>query len=101
VRSLFDTVSATLETTRTTPADIDWVVPHQANIRIVDAVLDKLGIPKEKAVLNIAEYGNTSSASVPVTLDEGIRGGKIRPGQLVLMMAIGAGMSWGSALVRY
>jgi 3-oxoacyl-[acyl-carrier-protein] synthase-3 len=101
VRSLFDTVSATLETTRTTPADIDWVVPHQANIRIVDAVLDKIGIPKEKAVLNIAEYGNTSSASVPVTLDEGIRGGKIRPGQLVLMMAIGAGMSWGSALVRY
>lgn len=100
VRSLADTAEKTLATGGLTAADLDWVVPHQANIRIVDTVVSKLGVERERVVLNIAEYGNTSSASVPVTLDEGVRSGRIQPGQLVLMMAIGAGMSWGSALVR-
>ena len=65
------------------------------------AVLERLAIPREKAILNIDRFGNTSSASVPVTLDEGVRSGRIRPGHLVAMMAIGAGMSWGGALVRW
>jgi 3-oxoacyl-[acyl-carrier-protein] synthase-3 len=82
-------------------ADVDHVVPHQANIRIVDAVLEKLGVPREKAVLNIHRYGNTSSASVPVTLDEAVRSGRIKRGDHVVMMAIGGGMSWGSAMLRW
>lgn len=101
VRSLAETMQITLRESGYTSDELDWVVPHQANIRIVDTVLDRLGVPKSKAVLNIHEYGNTSSASVPVTLDEGVRSGKIQPGQLIGMMAIGSGMSWGSALVRW
>jgi 3-oxoacyl-[acyl-carrier-protein] synthase-3 len=64
-------------------------------------VLERLGVPVEKAILNIDRYGNTSSASVPVTLDEGVRKGRIKAGDLVAMMAIGAGMTWGSALIRW
>jgi 3-oxoacyl-[acyl-carrier-protein] synthase-3 len=101
VRALTDTVEKTLHENRMTPADVNHVVPHQANIRIVDAVLEKLGIPREKAVLNIDRYGNTSSASVPVTLDEGVRSGRIKKNDIVAMMAIGAGMTWGSALIRW
>ena len=84
-----------------TAADVNHIVPHQANIRIVDAVLERLSIPKERAILNIDRYGNTSSASVPVTLDEGVRSGRIKRGDLLAMMAIGAGMSWGGALLRF
>jgi 3-oxoacyl-[acyl-carrier-protein] synthase-3 len=101
VRSLTETVEKTLHDNKMTAADVNHVVPHQANIRIVDAVLDKLGIPQEKAVLNIDRYGNTSSASVPVTLDEGVRSGRIKKDDIVVMMAIGAGMTWGSALLRW
>ena len=101
VRSLSESILQLLRSEGMTAGDLDWVVPHQANIRIVDAVLDRLGLTRDDAVLNISEYGNTSSASVPVTLDEGIRSGRIQPGQVVGMMAIGSGMSWGSALVRY
>lgn len=101
VRSLTETAEKTLADNGITADALDWVVPHQANIRIVDTVMERLGVPREKLVLNIAEYGNTSSASVPVTLDEGIRSGRIRRGHLILMLAIGSGMSWGSALVRF
>lgn len=101
VRSLTEVVLEALEHNGMTAADIDHVVPHQANIRIVDTVLERLNVPREKAILNIDRYGNTSSASVPITLDEGVRDGKITDGDLVAMMAIGAGMTWGSALVRW
>ena len=101
VRSLTDVVNEALAANALTTADIDHVVPHQANIRIVDTVLERLGIPRDKAILNIERFGNTSSASVPITLDEGVRSGRIKPGDLVAMMAIGAGMTWGSALVRW
>jgi 3-oxoacyl-[acyl-carrier-protein] synthase-3 len=101
VRALEETVLKTLNDNRMTPADVNHIVPHQANIRIVDTVLERLGIPREKAVLNIDRYGNTSSASVPVTLDEGVRGGRIKKNDIVAMMAIGAGMTWGSALMRW
>ena len=101
VRSLTESMLKTLEETGFSGEELDWIVPHQANIRIVDTVLERLNIPKSKAVLNIAEYGNTSSASVPLTLDEGVRDGRIQKGDLVAMMAIGAGMSWGSALVLW
>lgn len=101
VRSLSEVVQSTLASVDMTCDDLTWLVPHQANIRIVDTVLERLGVPKEKAILNIAEYGNTSSASVPVTLDEGVRSGRIQPGDVVGMMAIGAGMSWGASVIRW
>ena len=73
---------------------------HQANLRIITQVSDRLGFPLEKFILNIEEYGNTSSASIPIALDEAVRDGRIKPGHTVLMCALGAGISWGSAIVR-
>jgi 3-oxoacyl-[acyl-carrier-protein] synthase III len=84
-----------------TPGAIDHVISHQANVRIVESVVDRLGIPREKCWLNIDRYGNTSSASLPISLDEANRAGRLKPGDLVAMMAIGAGMAWGSALLRW
>lgn len=80
--------------------DLDWVVAHQANMRIITMVADRLGFPLEKFVLNIENYGNTSSASIPIALDEAVRDGRIREGHNVLFCALGAGISWGAALVR-
>ncbi len=80
--------------------NVDWVVPHQANMRIITQVSARLGIPLDRFILNIERFGNTSSASIPLALDEGVRDGRIQPGQTVLMCALGAGISWGSALVR-
>jgi 3-oxoacyl-[acyl-carrier-protein] synthase-3 len=79
---------------------VRWVVPHQANLRIISQVAQRLDIPMERFVLNIDRYGNTSSASIPLALDEACRDGRIKPGDTVLMCALGAGISWGSALVR-
>jgi len=78
---------------------IKHVVAHQANVRILEAILERVGIPFEKACINIDRYGNTSSASVPLTLDEANRAGKLHPGDFILVMAIGAGMSWGAGLI--
>ena len=83
------------------PNDVTHVIAHQANLRILEAVLKRLEIPLEKCHLNIEEVGNTSSASVPLTLDQANRQGALKPGDLVLMMAIGGGMAWGSALVKW
>ncbi len=80
--------------------DVDWVVPHQANLRILTQVADRLGVPLERFVINIAEYGNTSSASIPIALDEAVRDGRIKPGNTVLFCGLGAGISWGASLVR-
>jgi 3-oxoacyl-[acyl-carrier-protein] synthase-3 len=80
--------------------ELDWVVPHQANMRIIAQVSQRLGYSLDKFVLNLEEYGNTSSASIPIALDEAVRDGRIRPGQQVLMCALGAGISWGAAVVR-
>ena len=83
------------------PKDVDHVIAHQANLRILSAVMERLEIPLSKCHLNIEQVGNTSSASVPLTLDQANRQGALKDGQLVLMMAIGGGMAWGSALVRW
>ena len=80
--------------------EIDWFVAHQANLRILSQVAARLEMPPEKIVLNIERFGNTSSASIPIALDEAVRDGRIREGHTVLMCALGAGISWGSALVR-
>jgi 3-oxoacyl-[acyl-carrier-protein] synthase III len=101
IRALVESASETCAALNIAPDAIDHVVPHQANIRIVDTVLERLGLPRERAIMNIERYGNTSSASVPLTLDEGVRTGRIRRGDLILLMAVGAGMSSGSALLRW
>jgi 3-oxoacyl-[acyl-carrier-protein] synthase-3 len=79
---------------------VDWVVPHQANLRIIAQVAQRLDIPLDRFVLNIERYGNTSSASIPIALDEAVRDGRVKPGDTVLMCALGAGISWASALAR-
>ena len=81
--------------------DVDWLVPHQANSRIIDAMARKLGLPAEKVVLTIDRHANTSAASVPLALAEAAEDGRIRPGQLVLLEAMGGGLTWGAALVRW
>jgi 3-oxoacyl-[acyl-carrier-protein] synthase-3 len=81
-------------------SEIDWLVPHQANIRIIQATARKLDMPMEKVICTVAHHGNTSAASVPLALDAGIRDGRIRPGQLLLLEAFGGGFTWGSALIR-
>ncbi|QAY94583.1 3-oxoacyl-ACP synthase [Methylovirgula ligni] len=100
-RALQDVILEALAANGLKPGAIDHVISHQANVRIVESVVDRLGIPREKCWLNIDRYGNTSSASLPISLDEANRAGRLKPGDLVAMMAIGAGMAWGSALLRW
>jgi len=82
-------------------ADVDWVVPHQANARILDATARKLGLPPEKVVVTVDQHANTSAASVPLALDTAVRDGRIRPGHLVVLEAMGGGFTWGAAVVRF
>jgi 3-oxoacyl-[acyl-carrier-protein] synthase-3 len=79
-------------------ADVDWLIPHQANVRILDATARKLGIAPQKLVVTVDHHGNTSAASVPLALDEFIRAGKIRAGHRVLMEGVGGGFTWGATL---
>ena len=81
--------------------DIDWLVPHQANIRILEATAKKLEMSMDKVIVTIDRHGNTSAASIPLALDDGIKSGKIKSGHLLLMEAFGGGFTWGSALIRY
>ena len=80
-------------------SDIDWLIPHQANVRILDATARKLGLPHEKLVITVDHHGNTSAASVPLALDEYVRAGKIRSGQRLLLQGVGGGFTWGSSVV--
>jgi 3-oxoacyl-[acyl-carrier-protein] synthase III len=90
----------TLDDVGLTPADVDWVVPHQANARILDATARKLGLPAEKVVMTVGDHANTSAASVPLALDVAVRDGRIAPGQLIVLEAMGGGFTWGAAVVR-
>ena len=83
------------------PADVDWFVPHQANRRIIMATAEKLGIPEERVVLTVADHANTSSASIPLALDAAKRDGRLRPGHMVLLEAMGGGFTWGASLLRW
>jgi 3-oxoacyl-[acyl-carrier-protein] synthase-3 len=100
VRNLVSASKNALDTAGMTNADIDWVCAHQANLRIINQVVTRLEVPEDKVLVNIDRVGNTSSASIPILLDESVRAGKIKGGDTVLMCALGAGISWGSALVR-
>jgi 3-oxoacyl-[acyl-carrier-protein] synthase III len=101
VRSMADISAEMLEKAGYTVDDVDLVIPHQANQRITDAVASRLGVPEEKVYSNIAEMGNTSSASIPIAIDECIQSGKIKEGSLVLLTAFGGGVTWGGTLIRF
>jgi 3-oxoacyl-[acyl-carrier-protein] synthase III len=101
VTNLADVLTEVLEDGGLTIADIDWVVPHQANARILDATARKLGLPPEKVIVTVDRHANTSAASVPLALDTAIRDGRIKPGDLIMLEAMGGGFTWGASLVRY
>jgi 3-oxoacyl-[acyl-carrier-protein] synthase-3 len=101
VNTLGRIVDETLAANGLPKSAIDWLVPHQANIRIIQATAKKLELPMERVIVTVQDHGNTSSASVPLALDQGVRDGRIRRGELVLLEAFGGGFTWGSALVRY
>jgi 3-oxoacyl-[acyl-carrier-protein] synthase-3 len=101
VRSMADISAEMLEKAGLTVDDVDIVIPHQANQRITDAVASRLGVPEEKVYSNIAEHGNTSSASIPIALDECIQSGRIKEGSIVLLTAFGGGVTWGGTVIRF
>ncbi len=101
VRSMTEISLEMLEKAGYTVEDVDLVVPHQANQRITDAVASRLGVPDEKVYSNIAQHGNTSSASIPIALDECLQSGKIKSGDLVLLTAFGGGVTWGGTVIRF
>ncbi len=101
VRSMADISAEMLEKAGYTVDDVDLVIPHQANQRITDAVASRLGVPEAKVYSNIAEHGNTSSASIPIAIDECIESGRIKEGSLVLLTAFGGGVTWGGTVIRF
>jgi len=101
VRSMDEVCREVLDTAGLTPADVDWLVPHQANQRIISAVGARLGIPEERCYVNIDRFGNTSAASIPIALDEAVRLGRIVSDDVVLMVAFGAGLTWAASVVRW
>lgn len=100
VVNLADVLGKVLEEVGLTSADIDWVVPHQANQRILDATARKLGLPPEKVVVTVDRHANTSAASVPLALDTAIRDGRIKAGDMIVLEAMGGGFTWGASLIR-
>ncbi|HET7824661.1 MAG TPA: beta-ketoacyl-ACP synthase III [Anaeromyxobacter sp.] len=101
VRALVEGCNEVLAAEKLTAGDVTWVIAHQANKRILDATLDRLAIPPSKCWMNLEQYGNTSAASLPMTFDEANRAGWFKPGDVILMMAIGGGMAWGTGVVRW
>ena len=101
VNTLDQIVDETLLANNLGKSDIDWVVPHQANIRILEATAKKLEMSMSKVIVTIDRHGNTSAASIPLAMDEGVKSGKIQPNQTILMEAFGGGFTWGSALIKY
>jgi 3-oxoacyl-[acyl-carrier-protein] synthase-3 len=101
VQHLSEVVEEALRFNNLTAADIDWLVPHQANSRIIDGVGRKLGLPAENIVKTIERHANTSAASIPLAVEAAVADGRIKPGHLVLMEALGGGLSWGASLARW
>jgi len=101
VNTLGRIVDETLEANHLEKSDIDWLIPHQANIRIIQATARKLGMSMDHVVVTVDEHGNTSSASVPLALDVAVRDGRIKPGETLLMEAFGGGFTWGSVLLKF
>ncbi len=101
VRTLDRIVGETLETAGMHESDVDWLIPHQANLRIIEATAKRLGLSMDRVIVTVDRHGNTSSGSVPLALDEAVRSGRIERGQTLLLEAFGGGLTWSSALIRY
>ena len=101
VKTMADFALITLKNNQMTTDDLDWFIPHQANLRIIEAVAKRLKFPMGKVLVNVDRYGNTSAATIPTMLDEANRDGRIKSGQTVLLNAFGAGLTYGSILVRW
>jgi 3-oxoacyl-[acyl-carrier-protein] synthase-3 len=101
VNKMVDTSRTVLRRSNLTPADVDWVIPHQANLRIIELAVKMLDIDRSKVVVNIEKYGNTSSASIPMALSETIERGELHDGDLILFTGFGGGLSWGSIAWRW
>lgn len=101
VNTLGDIVDETLEKNGLQKSDVDWLIPHQANLRIIKATAKKLRMSMDQVVVTVEEHGNTSAASVPLALDTAVRDGRIKRGEMLLMEAFGGGFTWGSVLVRF
>jgi len=100
VKLMAQAVTVALEENNISADDIDWLVPHQANLRIIESTAKKLSMPMERVIVTVQNHGNTSAASIPLAFDEARKSGKIKDGELVLFEALGGGLTWGSALVR-
>ncbi len=101
VRAVVDSARLTLERANLTADDVDWFVPHQANLRIIEAAASRLEIPMERTIVNIERYGNTSAASIPLAMSEAVDDGRVGDGDVLLLSGFGAGMTWGSAALRW
>jgi 3-oxoacyl-[acyl-carrier-protein] synthase-3 len=101
VKVLEQVANEVLEKANMKPEQIDWLVPHQANIRIMEGTARKMGMSMQKVIVTVAEHGNTSAASIPLALDHGIRSGQIKRGQHVLLEGVGGGFAWGAVILRY
>ncbi|NIJ68083.1 beta-ketoacyl-ACP synthase III [Xanthomonas sp. 60] len=101
VKALDSVVDETLEANALTKGDLDWLIPHQANLRIIEATAKRLELSMDQVVVTVDKHGNTSSGSVPLALDAAVRSGRVQRGQLLLLEAFGGGFTWGSALIRY
>jgi 3-oxoacyl-[acyl-carrier-protein] synthase-3 len=101
VRSMAEATDRALDTARITAADVDLLIPHQANIRIIEATAKHAGIPMDKVFVNVDRFGNTSAASIPIALNDAMEQGRVKEGSTVLFAAFGAGFTWGSLVVRF
>ena len=101
VRALEEVAREALTANGLSPEELSLIIPHQANLRILQAVAERLAVPEGKVVINVDRYGNTSAASIPIALDEAVRGGRVKPDDLLLLEAFGAGLTWGAAIVRW
>lgn len=101
VRVLNEVAREVVDAAGLTMAEVDWLIPHQANIRIMQATAKRLGLPEERVIATVGEHGNTSAASIPLALDLAVRDGRIRPGQKILLEGVGGGFTWGAALVQF
>lgn len=101
VKAVPETIEASLSKAGLTVSDMDWLLTHQANQRIIDSVAKRLEFPTERVISNVADYGNTSAASIPLALDEAVRSGRVKEGETIMIGGFGAGLTWGSAIVRW
>jgi 3-oxoacyl-[acyl-carrier-protein] synthase-3 len=101
VRILPDALNEVLTRANLAPSDLNWVIPHQANLRIIEGAAKRFNIPRERFILNIDRFGNTSAASIPLALDEAARDGRVKRGDLLGLVAFGGGLTWGASIIRY